>query len=512
MASRLLSGSGMKTLLLLIALITAPLGAAAQNPPVADGTPIESVEVAGLDMSALSPGLRLDITALAGKPLSRDHLNALARRIEEEHPDVVAAVRDIDRPDGRARVVFLVARIAESDDLLENINARYLVEDVDVTGISENQISSQLRADINALEGTSLNPRELGDINQRLRDEFPTHEISRRISRGGDPGQIRITFDVRRPEHTRFLHFQPSRGKLVFHERQRWSGVFDLDLGNSRGDNLASLDLVRGNTDNLLEEYSGVGFRFQNRKTGSERIGFGLELSRYTQTWRDQTRAAASVDSNLLLYRKRVSVQPTISVALNRLVHVRTGLIAVELTPVALDEETRRVTAAVAAVGLYNRSRLQRFQDQRLDADFEFHAGTAGLGSDSIYRRGLGTAHFEIETKGNKFIADFRAGRISGAAPLFERFALGDTQTLRGWDKYDITPAGADRMWHQSVEFRYEAFAYFVDAGSAWNAGEERKIRLSTGVGFHHENAFITLAFPLNADKVNATFLFGVRF
>ncbi len=73
MASRLLSGSGMKTLFLLIALFTAPLGAAAQTAPAADGTTVESVEVTGLDLSQLSPGLRLDITALAGKPLTRDY-------------------------------------------------------------------------------------------------------------------------------------------------------------------------------------------------------------------------------------------------------------------------------------------------------------------------------------------------------------------------------------------------------------------------------------------------------
>lgn len=511
MASRLLFCSGMKTLLLLIALVTVPFTVAAQT-PTADGTPVESVEITGLDMSSLSPGLRLDISGLAGKPLSRDTLNALARRIEEEHPDVVAAVRDVARPDGRVRVVFLIARITESEDLLENINARYLVEDVDVTGISENAISSQLRADLAALEGSSLDPRELGGLNQRLRDEFPTYEVSRRISRGSEPGQIRIVFDLRRPERSRWLRFEPSRGKLVFHEDQRWSGVFDIGLGHGRGDNHATLDLVRGNTDDLVEEYSGVGFRFQNRNAGSERIGLGLELSRYSQNWRDQTVEALSLEPGPRLYSKRITVRPTASIALTRLVHVRGGLIATELTPLEANADPERVNAAVLAAGLYHRPDRNRYGRRKLDADFEFHAGTEGLGSDLIYRRGLGHARFEIESDDRTFVADFRAGRITGSAPLFERFALGDTQTLRGWNKYDIAPAGTDRMWHQSVEFRYEAFAYFVDAGSIWNAGEDRKIRLSTGVGFHHDNAFVTLAFPLNADKVNATFLFGVRF
>jgi outer membrane translocation and assembly module TamA len=269
---------------------------------------------------------------------------------------------------------------------------------------------------------------------------------------------------------------------------------------------------VRGNTDDLVEEYSGVGFRFQNRNAGSERIGVGIELSRYSQTWREQTVAAVALEPELLLYSRRVMVRPTASVALTRQVHVRGGLMATELTPLDADRSSTRINAAVFGAGLYYRPEGSRHGFRKLDADVEFHQATEALASDLIYRRALGRARFELESDDSRFIADFRAGRITGSAPLFERFALGDTETLRGWNKYDLAPAGSDRMWHQSVEFRYESFAYFVDAGSLWNGGDDRRIRVSTGVGFHHDNAFVTLAFPLNADKVNATMLFGVRF
>ena len=75
------------------------------------------------------------------------------------------------------------------------------------------------------------------------------------------------------------------------------------------------------------------------------------------------------------------------------------------------------------------------------------------------------------------------AGGITGTAPLFERFTLGDSMTLRGWDKYDIAPAGGDRMFHTSIEYRYTGVALFLDAGSVWDAGTERKVRVSTGFG-----------------------------
>ena len=32
------------------------------------------------------------------------------------------------------------------------------------------------------------------------------------------------------------------------------------------------------------------------------------------------------------------------------------------------------------------------------------------------------------------------AGVLTGTAPLFERFSLGNTTTLRGWNKYDLAP------------------------------------------------------------------------
>ena len=66
------------------------------------------------------------------------------------------------------------------------------------------------------------------------------------------------------------------------------------------------------------------------------------------------------------------------------------------------------------------------------------------------------------------------AGGISGDAPLFERFSLGDSRTLRGWDKYDIAPAGGDRMFHTSLEYRYRGLALFLDSGSVWDDGTTR--------------------------------------
>jgi outer membrane protein assembly factor BamA len=103
------------------------------------------------------------------------------------------------------------------------------------------------------------------------------------------------------------------------------------------------------------------------------------------------------------------------------------------------------------------------------------------------------------------------AGGITGEAPLFERFSLGDSATLRGWDKYEIAPAGGDRMFYTSIEYRYTGVALFLDVGSVWDANTERRVRTAAGFGFHAGPAFITVGFPLNTDNMTAIVTLGLR-
>ena len=109
-------------------------------------------------------------------------------------------------------------------------------------------------------------------------------------------------------------------------------------------------------------------------------------------------------------------------------------------------------------------------------------------------------------------LASGLVGGIDGTAPLFERFSLGDSRTLRGWNKYDIAPAGGDRVFHTSLEYRYRGFALFLDSGTVWDTGVDKRVRVAAGFGFHTDPFFMTLGFPLNTDDVRAVFTTGVRF
>jgi outer membrane translocation and assembly module TamA len=269
---------------------------------------------------------------------------------------------------------------------------------------------------------------------------------------------------------------------------------------------------VRGNGDDLIEEYSGYWFRVENREVGTRRLGVSLEVSRFTQKWDPATLSALESNPNLAdLYRRRLTVQPAVTVAFSPHVRLTAGASVSELRPLSEASGSQMASAFVAAVGYDQTWKPTPDASHHAAASYQIRAGTAALDSDLIYRRHFGQARYRFEQGRSSITADLLLGRLTGRAPMFERFSLGDTSTLRGWNKFDIVPAGADRLVHQSVEYRYRSFAYFVDLGSVWTAGTDARLRLATGIGFHSDHAFVTFGFPLNADAAGAMFMLGVR-
>jgi len=502
----------MRTLtLLLLCVLTSPWPASAQDSEPADGTRIESAELSGIDDGQLSPGLRRDIDALAGQPLARPDVTQLARRIEEERPEVVVAVRIVARPGDLARVIFLVARISDDAGLGSNINARYTVESVEIEGLKEHEISAALRDRLQALVGTRLDPAEADRLTEELRAERPGYTVTRRIERGTRRGQIRVVFTFAETEGLRWIPFAKSRSKYVYHSDAGWSGLHDIPIG--RRDHRVTLGFALDDNDTLVEEYSGVRVRFESRHIGTERVAASLEASWLNNSWRGSTLAA--LDANPLLsepYRQRVTVEPALTVALTRHVRASGGISLSSLESLGHSPDSQMASAVTGALVYSQRWNLERRTRQTVEAGYEIRASADGLSSDLGYKRHLGRARYQFENRRNEIIAEVFAGGITGQPPLFERFTLGDSATLRGWNKFDLAPAGGNRVFHQSLEYRFHGAALFLDAGSVWEDGGARQLRTSTGFGFHTDHVFLTVAFPQNAPDAGATFMMGVRF
>ena len=502
----------MKTLVLLIALLAVPCTTVlAQDQEVPEGTTIASAQVSGINEDRLSPGLRRDINALAGTPLTRTRLQELATRIEQERPGVAAAVRALPADGGGARVVFFVAQVDAPPE--QNVNERYTIESAAITGIEEDNVSQQLRDDLQALVGTRVSYDEADKIGDRLRKELPGYDVDRRMVRGSQRGQLRLEFDVRKGEDLRWLHFASPKSKFLYHTEQGWGGIVDIPIGGR--DWRVSPILAIDNRDDLVEEYWGLGVRVESRHVGTERLGASLELTWFEQTWLGETLNALALNPQIPgAYDTRTSVTPMLTFALTQHLRVGGGVSINELEPLADVLPSQMANAAVMLVGYDQRWRRSNFS-QHLDATFEVRTGTDALESDLEYTRSFGRADYVLEHGRNVLLVSGLAGRISSdlnQAPLFERFTLGDSSTLRGWNKYDIAPIGGDRVFHTSIEFRHRGFALFMDTGSVWNGGQNSDIRTSTGFGFHQDAFFATLGFPLNTDDLDVMFMIGVRF
>lgn len=496
----------MKRLTLLLALLLLPLPAHAQQADPPDGAPISSAQVSGFDLGQLSPGLQEEIGRLAGGPLDRARLAELAARIEAEQPRYVAAVRVARDRDDEVRVVFVVAHMRDQD---RNVNARYLIEDVEVRGMPETDLSPDLRAELQTLVGKPLGSDDVEQLEGKLKAALPDHEVARRVVRGSRSGEIRLLFLVNKAESARWLHFEPLKSNVLYHSDQGWGAFLDFPIGGRdlRFTPIFAID----NADDLIEEYSGFGVRVESRKLGTERLGASFEWTSFDQSWRDATLEALNLNRGIPgAYDDRSTITPRVTFAITPQLSVSGGVSITELEPLA-GGGSQMANAAILSVGYEDRWERADVS-QAVEATFAVRTAAETLESDFDYTRYFGRADYDYRWARHTVLASAMVGGISGSAPLFERFSLGDSRTLRGWDKYDIAPAGGDRMFHTSLEYRYRSLAFFLDSGSVWDDGFDVRVRLAAGLGIHSGPFFMTVGFPLNTDDVRAVFTTGVHF
>jgi outer membrane protein assembly factor BamA len=168
--------------------------------------------------------------------------------------------------------------------------------------------------------------------------------------------------------------------------------------------------------------------------------------------------------------------------------------------------------AAVGTVGFDRTWDVGSKETHEVEATVALRAASETLESDFDYTRYIAQGAYRYRWGRQTVLVNGMVGSLYRDAPLFERFALGDSQTLRGWDKYDIAPAGGDRMFYVSAEYRYSGLAFFLDSGSVWDHGTDKRVRVSAGLGYHPGPFFMTVGFPLNTDNTTAVFTTGVRF
>jgi len=371
---------------------------------------------------------------------------------------------------------------------------------------SDRNISVSLGREIANLVGERLNPTVIDDLARRLRQEFHARTVEHRVLRGKSPDYVQVVFEIK---------FQPTRfdlsvPKAFYSSSQTWTGEVDATV--TAHQNGFTVGLV-SDGDELAERYTGVVARYENPRLGTDRARFRFEFESYHEQWDGNTldRFAAGPDAVSAPYRTRQNIAPEVTFVLARPLTLSVGTSFERFQEQYPEAHTEAANAATATLRYHRRLEgVENVQD--LDAAYSLRAATRLLASDFAYGRHRWELRYMLTRGKNVLIDDVSAGLITGRAPLFERFVLGNGSTLRGWNKYDLDPIGGNRMVHNTVDYRYGIFEIFYDSGAIWDRGDPAVLRHSVGVGLRQGVFSLALAFPVKDGHAEPILMVGMNY
>lgn len=517
MAGRVLNRSAMRNLKLLLLLLMSCAAAWAQEPETQvnpHGT-VEGIEISGVPEDDISQAVRGMMQRLVGQKFDQDAANDLVDRIEIELPGHIATTKLSPGSDAdHIKIIFVVEESDEAPGRRSNINSRYTVESVEVSGYDEARLSKDIRDEMQKLVGQRLD-HELADrVQQRiLRELHHKYNVSRRVKRGMERQHVVVIFEVRKVPWIPFVDLSSYQ---IYHSKQNIS--FGLTIPIESNHNRFTFVMVN-DSDQLLERFAGIRIGYENVQLGTTLLGIGLHYSTFDEKWKPPVREATVRSPEIAtIYRARQSFDPSVTVAFAPRLKLSMGVSLGEMemqpqTQVNPPLHHENSNAAVASLSYQGRWETPDGDKHRFEGKYDLRAANHKLDSDFIYTRHFAQGRYVFTHDNNSVAVALLAGRISGRAPLFDRFSLGNSTTLRGWNKFDIVPLGGDRVAHGSLEYRYQGFQVFYDAGAAGGDGRPIQGRHSVGFGFAgDEDFFAELAFPIRHGAVRPTFIMGFKF
>jgi Omp85 superfamily domain len=392
-----------------------------------------------------------------------------------------------------------------------NVNTRYLVEAIELPDTQAGRISAGLRDRIRQLIGSRLDPASLEDLALRLRNELRARAVTHSVARGSTPDTVKVVYSVvDRPGR-----FEVSVPQFLYHARQGWSAGVDATARS--GANSFTVGLI-SDGDSLLERFAGLAARYERENLGTERVRLVFAFQSLHNQWNRETVSAGAED----IYRNRQNFEPGLTVELARGLALTAGASFARFQmqyPEAYTDSANAATLSLRHHRGYEHSGGGR---QDVDAAYHLRAASAALGSDWVYTRHKANFRYLLTSGRHILIEEAQGGFLSGRAPLFERFAAGNSSLLRGWNKFDLVPVGAGRLVHNTVEYRYRlggsnssgglTLQVFYDTGAVWNEGDDAAARHSLGAGLREGGFSLSVAFPLREGRVEPVLIAGMNF
>jgi hypothetical protein len=401
-----------------------------------------------------------------------------------------------------------------------NVNTRYKVETVIVSGdgwstdfasSQDHKISLSLAKRITSLIGDQLNPVALDDVAKRLAKELNA-SVSHRVLRGAAPSEVKVVFQVGQPSK----RFDASVSKFIYDAKQGWTGAVEGVATIKQ--NAFALGVVSDN-DDLVERYAGLTARYENNHLGSDKVRFQFEFESYHEQWSRNTLeelplafgSSSSPEVTSDAYRTRQNFEPTVTIVIAEPLTLMVGTSFERLQDQFPAAHTEGANAVVSTLR-YHRRLDDSVNEQDVEASYSLRAATKVLDSDFVYARHRWDFRYRLAHGRNTLTDEVSAGFIEGRAPLFDRYVLGNTSTLRGWNKADLDPLGGNRMVHNSVDYRYRVFEAFYDAGAIWDSGQAATLRHGIGVGLRDGAFAMAVAFPIRGGRADPIFMMGMNY
>jgi hypothetical protein len=402
-----------------------------------------------------------------------------------------------------------------------NVNSRYTIESINFIDQRDYKLSTSALDDIRRLIGAKVNTQALDLLTQRIRAELHAHEVTFKLTRGAEPEAVRVLINVDRAAGA----VDASVPKLIYNSQLGFTGI--AQVTSTLGSNALTFQMIR-DSDTLIERFSGIQAKYDRLSLAGGRIRLGFEFDAYQDQYDASTLAAldsASRPSSQLsyiaagAYGSRLNYEPSATFVLAAPLTLTVGLSFEELDHLPTAARPESANAVINTLRYHQRWLGSGGNKQELDAGYTLRAATTHLGSDLTYVRHLAHARYSYSHDAQSIEVAIAAGAIYGQAPLFERFAIGDSAMLLGWNKYNLYPIGGNRLAYGSVTYGYHGMRVFYDTGSVWEQGKAPGAKQSVGVGVSsglgvlERGAFLlALAFPLRDNHVVPVLIAGMNF
>jgi Omp85 superfamily domain len=399
----------------------------------------------------------------------------------------------------------------------QNINSRYTIESINFVDHREYKLSPSALDEIRHLVGAKVNTEALDRLALRIRGELRAHAVTFKLTRGAEPESVRVLINVDRAGGS----FDASVPNLGYNSVLGFTGTGQLV--STIGPNSFTFRVLR-DSDSLIERVSGIQAIYERPVLANGRIRVGFEFDGYedqyasaTLTALDSTSRPSSLSAGA--YGSRLNYEPSATFVIAAPLTFSIGLSFEQLNSLPSAARSESANAVVNTLRYHQRWASSGDSTQQLDAGYSLRAATTLLASDLPYTRHLTHLKYNYSSRTQSVDVTVMAGAILGEAPLFERFSIGDSTLLRGWNKYDLDPLGGNRLAYGSVTYGYHVMRVFYDVGSVWDQGkspeakESAGVGISSGLGVLEKGAFlVALAFPLREGHVTPVLIAGMNF